>query len=439
MKEAQTAVATNYPLVRQIRNAVEVKWSAFSFRPIEILPALLAIAAYATVSIIGLQGRLTYDVGLAYQGGKVAWETGHPESLATWISTPFLAMVMAFVSQVVTETTAATVATVINCILFLAAATVTWSALRGRVAVWFWWITLLAFVGFAPIASSIFWVQFNIIALALAAAGYFLVGRRPWAAGLLVALSIGIKPLVVLLPLALLWRRETRRSGVWSIAWGSFLLVASQVFLAARAHDWHVLSPLAQLTSFSYRSLPTTYEWACDPENFSPLSLWCRLSGSDFWSVKRLLIIAAVLAVTMLAAHLVSRRPGKSWAIFGFVCLLSPMLSPLAWSHYQILLAPLFLVLAYEYATAGADLVDWAALVSAYALTELLWRPYGTIPGFLRYLLTGKSETQLITVNVFDAAALAQFVLLAAAFIWFARTHTAAGERAAEPVGLANR
>lgn len=425
MKEAQPDVSTTYPLVRLIRTAVEVKWSASRFRRIEILPALLTIAAYGTISSIGLQIPLTYDVGLAYQGGQVAWQTGHPESLATWISTPFLAMVMAFVSQVVTVKAAATLATVINCTLFLAAATVTWTALRGRVAVWFWWITLLAFVGFAPIASSIFWVQFNIIALALAAAGYFLVGRRPWAAGLLVALSIGIKPLVILLPLALLWRRDTRRSGVWSLAWGAGLLVASQVFLAARAHDWHVLSPLTQLTSFSYRSLPTTYEWACDPENFSPLSLWCRLSGSDFWSVKRLLITAAVLAVTVLAAHLISRRPGKSWTIFGFVCLLSPMLSPLAWSHYQILLAPLFLVLEYEYATAGADLVDWAALASAYALAELSWRPFGTAPGLLRTLLTGKPESVPILINVFTMAALAQFVLLAAAFIWFARTHTA--------------
>lgn len=429
MKEAPAVVATNYPLVRQIRTAVEVQWSAYRFRPIEILPALLAIVAYITISSIGLHIPRTYDVGLAYQGGQVAWRTGHPESLSTWISTPFLAMVMALVSQVMTAKTAATLDTVINCALFLAAATVTWTALRGRVAVWFWWITLLAFVIYAPIASSIFWIQFNIIALALAAVGYLLSGRWPWLAGLLVALSIGIKPLVVLLPVALLWRKETRRSGVWSLVWGSVLLGASQVFLAARAHDWHTLSPLTQLSSFADRSLPNTRGWVCNPQNYSPQSLWCRLSGTDYWSIKRLLVTIAVLAVTLLAAHLISRRPGRSWLMFAFACLLSPMLSPIAWSHYQILLAPMFLVLAYEYVTAGADLVDWAALAAAYALAELTLQPLGTAPGLLLHLLTGRPETGALALNVYTVAALAQFVLLAAAFIWFARTRASPNPR----------
>jgi hypothetical protein len=423
LKEAQTVVATPYPLVRQFRTAVELKWSAFGFRPIEILPALLAVAAYLTISNTGLHIPFTYDVGLAYQGGTVAWQTGHPESLPTWISTPFLAMVMALISQLVGERTAGTAATLINCAIFLAAAAVTWTMLRGKVTVWFWWITLLAFAVYAPIASSIFWLQFNLVALALAAAGYFFAGRRPWAAGLLVALSIGIKPLVLLLPFALLWRSETRRGGVWSLAWGSGLLVASQVFLAARAHDWHVLSPLGQLTAYSSRFRGNSSEWVCDPENFSPQSLWCRLSGMDYWSVKLFLITTAILVVIALAAHLTSGLPGRSWAIFGFVCLLSPMLSPIEWSHYQVLLAPMFLVLAYAYVTAGADLVDWVALGTAFALAELSWRPVGTVPGMLRELLTGKPESVSITVNVFDAAALAQFVLLGAAFLWFMRGH----------------
>jgi hypothetical protein len=411
--------------LRQIRTAVELRWSAFRFRQIEILLALFAIAAYITISSIGLHIPKTYDVGLAYEGGQVAWRTGHPESVSTWISTPFLATVMALVSQVMTVKTAATLDTVINCAIFLAATMVVWAGLRSRVSVRVWWITLLAFVIYAPIASSIFWIQFNIIALALAAVGYALAGRRPGLAGLLVALSIGIKPLVVLLPVALLWRKETRRSGVWSLAWGAVLLAASQVFLAVRAHDWHTLSPLTQLTSFADRSLPTSRGWVCNPQNYSPESLWCRLAGTSFWSIKRLLITIAVLAVIVLAAHLISRRPGRSWSLFAFVCLLSPMLSPIAWSHYQILLAPMFLVLAYEYVTAGADLVDWAALAAAYALAELTLRPFGTAPGLLYHLLTGKAESGVLANNVYAAAALAQFVLLAAAFIWFARTRLA--------------
>jgi hypothetical protein len=144
----------------------------------------------------------------------------------------------------------------------------------------------------------------------------------------------------------------------------------------------------------------------------------------DYWSVKLFLITTAVLVVIVLAAHLTSSLPGRSWAIFGFVCLLSPMLSPIEWSHYQVLLAPMFLVLAYAYVTAGADLVDWVALATAFALAELSWRPVGTVPGIVRELLTGKPESVSITVNVFDAAALAQFVLLGAAFLWFARSRT---------------
>jgi len=45
----------------------------------------------------------------------------------------------------------------------------------------------------------------------------------------------------------------------------------------------------------------------------------------------------------------------------------------------------------------------------------------GTLVGLLRQLLTGKPETGLIEGNVFVVAAFAQFVVLAAAFIWFMR------------------
>ena len=406
--------------VRRVRNAVEARWSASRFQPIEILPAILAIAAFATITNIGLHVPLTYNVGLAYQGGQAAWQTGHPESVSTWISTPFLAMIMALVSQVMSVDAAVTLNTLLNCALLLAAVAVIWVELRGRVSVWFWWITLVAFVVFAPTASSIFWRQFNIIALAPAAAGYMIAPRRPWVAGLLVAVSLGIKPLVILLPVALLWRKETRRAGVWSIAWGMLLLIASQVFLAARAHDWHDLSPVRQLGAISNNANP----FYCDVENFSPLSTWCRLSGTGYLSIKVVLVAIAVLALAVLAARLISMRRGQSWAVFAFVCLLSPMLSPIAWSHYQILLAPMLLVLAYEYVTTGADVVDWTGLACGFALAELTWQPFGTLVGLFRQLLTGKPETGLIEGNVFVVAAFAQFVVLAAAFIWFMRNRT---------------
>lgn len=386
-----------------------------------MVPAVLATAVFVAVVVIALRIQATYDVGLAYQGGQAAWQNGHPEYVHTWISTPFLAMVMAVISRLMSAKTAAVLDTVVNSILFLTAAVTIWTPLRGRIAVWFWWATLLAFVAYAPIASSIFWMQFNIVALSLATVAFLLADRRPSLAGFLVALSIGIKPLVVLLPIALLWRRQTRRSGLWSIAWGAGLIAVSQLFLAWRARDWRNLSPAGQLESLANHTLPNPYGWVCYPDNFSPDSLWCRLAGPEYWRLKVALVTVAVLGVAVLAAILLSHRPGKPWAIFAFVCVLSPMLSTIAWSHYQLLLIPMFLLLAYEFMTTGADVVDWTFLLVGYALAELVWQPFGTVLGIFRHLFTGRAETPLIEINVFVVAAFAQFVVLAAGFMWLKR------------------
>ena len=42
--------------------------------------------------------------------------------------------------------------------------------------------------------------------------------------------------------------------------------------------------------------------------------------------------------------------------------------------------------------------------------------------------MTGKPETLVMLINVLDLAALAQFVLLGAAFIWFIRRRSAPAE-----------
>ncbi len=39
------------------------------------------------------------DLGKAYAGGVEAWSSGHPERVHTWMSTTFLAMIMALVSR----------------------------------------------------------------------------------------------------------------------------------------------------------------------------------------------------------------------------------------------------------------------------------------------------------------------------------------------------
>src|SRR5829696_3137260 len=64
-----------------------------------------------------LHDQATWDVGLAYQGGQAAWATGHPEDVATWISTPFLGATMAIVTRLMSVGTAADLLTLVNLVL----------------------------------------------------------------------------------------------------------------------------------------------------------------------------------------------------------------------------------------------------------------------------------------------------------------------------------
>jgi hypothetical protein len=129
--------------------------------------------------------------------------------------------------------------------------------------------------------SSVWWKQFNIVVLALALGGFELLrGGRTHRGAALIGLSIAIKPLVILLPFVLLVRRQTRRAGELVLGWAVALNIAVQALIALRAHDPGVISPCSALHNFVVKA---------KPENI-PLSV---------------------------------------------------MLSPLAWSHYQIVLAPL--------------------------------------------------------------------------------------------------
>jgi Glycosyltransferase family 87 len=418
-------------------------------RPVEIVPAAVALGIFLLVSIAALRAPWVADVGLAYQGGQLAWQTGHPEQLLTWISTPFLALVMALVSiAVYTPTTTLTpdkldairplqtlaaAQTILNCALMVAVLAWVWRKLRPVVSLTFWWATLLAAVAFAPVASTIFWRQFNLFALIAALGGFALVGRRDRSAGLLVALSLAIKPLLILLPLALLWKRDSRRAGIWALAWGTGLLAISQAFLAVRARDWHALSPVGDLQAFTSRSLPGSTGWVCSDENFSPQGTWCRLTasrtfnltGGEYWSAKRLGLTVAVVVLVLLCAELLRPQSGRSWWILGFAAALSPLLSPLAWSHYQVLLAPLMLLLAYEFWRARAPLLPWATLATGYVLCELTLRPYGTLPGLARWFVTGTPESFGSMANVLAVAQFAQYFVLLAGILWFVHRNSA--------------
>jgi hypothetical protein len=246
--------------------------------PISAGASRLACIGYAMLAAIvgwwawrAFSEPLTADLGLAYQAGQVAWSTGHPEHLYSWDGMPFLAAVMALVSQLVTVRAAADLLTGLNLILVLVVSGLVLRRLKGVLSYGWWWVAAFALLSFGPMMSSVWWKQINLIAVAAALAGFEQLRRgRPRGGAALMGLSIAIKPLFFLLPFLLLSRRRTRRWGAASLAWVVGLNLAAQAFLATRAHDLGALNPWPALQNFNDKVQPR-YPWACNGENFAPV------------------------------------------------------------------------------------------------------------------------------------------------------------------------
>jgi hypothetical protein len=387
-----------------------------SFRLWEIVPAC-AIALGALVQGVSMDPR-HWDLALAYRGGIEAWATGHPEWVRSWMSTPFLGLTMALVSHLATEDQAVEGLLALSIVLVGIALGLVWNGLRGRVPRAFWWATLALTAFFAPLLSCFFYKQFNVIALGVALGGFAAVRRgRWWLGSVLIAASVSLKPIVVLLPLALLARRDTRRAGILTLAAIILLSLLAQAFLASRAGDARVLSPLPSLQNFQEKA----ERWISSQENFSPRGLLCRLARQTveppltdvFGSV-------VVLILILLANDALGNRSGTSWEIFAFACLLSPMVGPVAWAHYQLLEVPLLLLLACQFLEARADWKWWALLGGAYALSDLLLRPLDdSVPGALVAIVTGRHESERDLWAVMAIAQFAQYLLYGTALAWF--------------------
>ena len=312
------------------------------------------------------------DFGLAYHAGLLAWSSGHPEPLGTWTGTPLLALVMAAVTRVATID--------VGTVAMLAANLVVWGGLL--LAVWFrlqdlvpsrwWWGTLFAAAVFAPAISNIFWMQPNLIVLALALGGVALTGRRNFAAGLLIGLALALKPILVLLPFALLLHRASRYAGAWAIVVAAALSAVGLGFLAWRASDLSVANPIAYLAQFLAKGRGPDY--ACVPENYSPLALLCRF-GVPASTTLTVAVAGVVLAAGWLVARRLRDAPDARWELFAAAGLLSPMLGPIGWATYQLLLAPLMLLLAYQFWIDRAPLFLWLNLGGVFLLTMLIWDP----------------------------------------------------------------
>jgi hypothetical protein len=57
------------------------------------------------------------------------------------------------------------------------------------------------------------------------------------------------------------------------------------------------------------------------------------------------------------------------------------MLGPVEWQSYQLLFAPLMLLLAYQFWAERAPTRLWVYLVATVLLTELVWDPFESLAG----------------------------------------------------------
>jgi len=390
------------------------------FRRWEVVLGALVVAGALAWALPPLLNARGLDFGMAYRGGAEAWSSGHPEAVHTWMSTSFLALVMASVAWLPLPI-AVRLHTALNLAIAATAIVWIWRSLRGRLPRVVWWITLVAAVFFSPLVSNVAYKQFNLLALGLALAGFVLVRQdRPAWGGALVAASVCLKPVALLLVPGLVVRPDTRRAGLHALLWMGLLSGGAQVFLAVRAADAGLLSPLRLVANYADRSSP----WILQAGNFSPLGLLCRLAGleafSRGWIFERVMVALAVGLLVLMAHDVIRERPGRSWELFAFACLLSPMVSPVAWTHYQLLLAPMFLLLACRFTWQGARWTYWAALAFAYLLAELVVEPWGTLPGAIVFLLSGQGETVTDKIRVDNAAQFAQYLLFMIAWGWLA-------------------
>jgi Glycosyltransferase family 87 len=360
-----------------------------------------------------------WDTGLAYTAGQVAWATGHPEHVVSWISTPFLGAVMAVLSRVLSARGVADLVTGLNVVMWVGGAGVVLHRTRRLLSPVWWWIAAVGLLSFAPLMSSVWFKQFNVIVLVLAVIGFELVrrGRVSWGAAA-IGLSVAIKPLVLLLPVVMLARRGTRRAGALAVAWVVGLNLAAQAFMAERAHDLATLDPLIGVRNFLDKTRPNF--GVCLPLNFSPSSLLCRsIGGVQDWTVQRVAVAVGVLLLGAWVVDALRGRAATSWEVLAFTCPLSVMLSVVAWTHYQIVLAPLFFLLFYRFVREGASVGAWAGLAVAFALASLIWQPYGSVVSAIRGVFSVQVWHEPTVLE--GLAQYAQYILVVTGALWYAR------------------
>jgi hypothetical protein len=342
----------------------------------ELFAAVLVAYAVLLVGVHALGNGLAYDFGIYYRGAAAAWETGHPGLADGWVGTPFAAAVLGPLTRVLRLADAARLVTVGNLAIVATAGVALWRMLRSRMRVgWALAATAGSTFLFAPVVSTIWWRQLNLIALGLAVLGFLQVRRaKPGSGAALIGLSLALKPLLVMLPVALMLRRETRRAGVLALLWAAGLTAVGQVFLAIRASDAGLLDPWRAYQDFTTPAWNPAGSHACHPGNVSLQATTCRIFGTGLWSGQRVLALGIAVALAWVALAAVRRYRGTSFEYLAVACAISPMFGPIEWTHYQVALAPLLLTVALHLVVRPRR-IAWVLLIVAYVGLSLVWSP----------------------------------------------------------------
>lgn len=320
---------------------------------------------------------------------------------------PFYGLVMAFTTRVVSEGVGARLFLFGTIAMWACLLAVVWNRLEHALPGKWWWISLVAAGVLAPAVSTIFWLQPNLLVLVLAIAGTVLAPKRAVLGGVLVGVSLALKPILLLLPLLMLFRRGFRTSGISAAVTAGVLSVVGLLFLAWRANDLARADPFAYFASFASKGRGPIV--ACVPENYSPIALLCRL-GMPPSTVVEIVIALLVVIGALLLLRAEPRRESGSWSLLAIAGLLSPMVGPIDWSVYGLLFGPLLLLLLRDFIAEKAPARLWVGLAIAYLMLELTWDP-------LESLL---APPLLLVLWSYAIGQFGQYVLLLVTIRWWA-------------------
>jgi hypothetical protein len=95
------------------------------------------------------------------------------------------------------------------------------------------------------------------------------------------------------------------------------------------------------------------------------------------------------------------------------------MLSVVAWTHYQIMLAPLFVLLLFRFAREGASISLWTGLVIAFILASLIWQPYDSVVSAIRDLFAAHPWNEPAFLE--GMAQFSQYILVITGVLWYSQ------------------